>query len=106
MNDTLNWYREMNEQMGEQAAEFAKLYLVPGMGHCRGGPATDRFEMLSHLMAWVEEGTAPEGVYAEASNPGYFGVEARSRLLCPFPLQAKYDGTGDINAAQNFSCSE
>ncbi len=49
-------------------------------------------------------GIAPASVPAEASNPGYFGVASRTRPLCPYPQYAHYSGSGDINAASNFSC--
>jgi feruloyl esterase len=74
------------------------------MNHCRGGPATDSFDMLPQLVQWVEAGTAPDSVLAKASNPGYFNVGARSRLLCPHPQQARYKGAGDINDATSFRC--
>jgi feruloyl esterase len=105
VNDTLNWYTDMNKAMGGQAQDFARMYVVPGMNHCRGGPATDRFDMLGPLVDWVEKGAAPERVVAHASTPSYFEVAARSRPLCPFPKQSRYKGTGDINEAANFDCN-
>jgi feruloyl esterase len=104
VKDTLRWYDAMNAQMGSKAQDFARMYVVPGMAHCSGGPATDSFDMLPQLVEWVEKGTAPDSVRATASNPGYFGVTARSRPLCPYPKQTRYKGTGDINDAANFSC--
>jgi feruloyl esterase len=104
VNDTLRWYQETSRQMGADTASFARLYVVPGMAHCSGGPATDSFDMLPQLVSWVEQGTAPDAVVAKATNPGYFGVAARSRPLCPYPKQSRYNGSGDINDAANFSC--
>ena len=75
------------------------------MNHCSGGPATDRFNMLPQLIDWVENGVAPERVEATAANPAYFGVASRSRPLCPYPRQARYSGSGDINVADSFVCS-
>lgn len=83
LNDTLRWYEGVARQMGGSAQDFARMYVVPGMNHCRGGPATDSFDMLPQLVQWVEAGTAPDSVLAKASNPGYFNVGARSRPLCP-----------------------
>jgi len=97
-------YRKMSEFMGSRTQDFARMYVVPGMAHCSGGPATDSFDMLPQLVEWVEQGKAPEAVVARASNPGYFGVAARTRPLCPYPKQARYNGSGDINDAANFSC--
>jgi feruloyl esterase len=103
-NDILKWYKAMNAKMGSQAQSFARMFVVPGMNHCSGGPSTDSFDMLPQLVNWVEKGVAPDAVIAKASNPAYFNVAARTRPLCPYPKQARYSGTGDINDASNFSC--
>ena len=124
--DTLNWYvgmtrfmeereehsrgrrfsrgRRDDDDSDESAQSFARLFPVPGMNHCSGGPATDRFDMLPQLMDWVENRVAPDSVIASATTPAYFGVAARSRPLCPYPKQARYKGAGDINEASNFTC--
>ena len=41
--------------------EFARLFLLPGMGHCRGGTGPDTFERLTPLVDWVERGVARNG---------------------------------------------
>ena len=104
VNDTLRWYQSMSTQTQAGTQPSARMYVVPGMAHCSGGPATDNFDMLPQLVNWVERGQAPESVPAKASNPGFFNVPARSRPLCPYPSQARYTGTGDINDAASFSC--
>lgn len=104
VNDTLRWYRSMTEQMGPDTPSFARMFVVPGMNHCRGGPATDRFDMLPQLVEWVEKGVAPASVTASASNPGYFNASARTRPLCPYPKYARYQGSGDVNVASSFRC--
>lgn len=104
MWDTLAWYQAMSERTGTGTADFARLFLVPGMGHCRGGPATDQFDMLPALVDWVENNKAPASIQASASLPDYFDVSARTRPLCPFPAHARYKGSGDINDAVNFFC--
>ena len=101
--DTVSYYERLNAAM-PSAPDFARLFLVPGMGHCSGGPGTDQFDMLTPLVDWVEKGAAPNQVVATAGTPGYFGVASRSRPLCAFPAIARYKGTGDINDAANFSC--
>jgi feruloyl esterase len=104
INDTLRWYNAMNVRMGSKAQDFARMFVVPGMAHCSGGPATDSFDMLPQLVNWVENGVAPDSVTASASNPGYFNVASRTRPLCPYPKQTRYKGSGDINDAANFTC--
>ena len=81
-------------------SDWSRLFLVPGMGHCSGGAATlDRFDMLSAIVAWVEEGTPPAQVIATGNAfPG------RSRPLCPYPSHAHYRGRGDSESASTFSC--
>ena len=103
-NDSARWVEAIDARQGGNASRFARLFKVPGMNHCSGGPSTDRFDMLGPLVAWVERGVAPDSIVATANNPGYFGVAARSRPLCPHPKWARYKGSGDVNDAANFSC--
>jgi feruloyl esterase len=101
--DTVEYYQNLapNNAPGP-ITDWSRLFLVPGMGHCAGGAATlDRFDMLSALVDWVEQGRAPSRVTATgAALPG------RSRPLCPYPQHAHYSGAGDTEAAQNFSCRD
>ena len=89
------------------------LYLVPAMNHCRAGPATDQFDLLGPLVDWVEQGKAPAAVPARVRGAGTqvpnpelpAGWAAdRSRPLCPWPQVARYNGSGDAERAENFSC--
>lgn len=102
--DTIDWYRRIDAKEGGRANDFLRLFVVPGMNHCAGGVATDRFDMLTPLENWVERAQPPASVIAEATNPGYFGAASRSRPLCPYPQYAHYNGSGDINLASSFSC--
>ena len=107
------WNR-WNQTYGHRAADFARLFLVPGMNHCSGGPATDQFDMLAPLVDWVEYGNAPASVTATARGAGASGgvngdvpatwSAGRTRPLCPYPQVARYDGSGDPEAAASFSC--
>jgi hypothetical protein len=104
---TIEYYNNLVARNGGLADTkgFARLFLVPNMGHCRGGPATDQFDMLTPLVEWVEKGVAPERVIAsgrEFTSP----PAARSRPLCPYPEQARYTGTagGDLGSASNYAC--
>ena len=112
VNDTIAWYERLNQNHAGRADAFARLFTVPGMNHCQGGPSTEQFDMLSALVRWVEEGEAPGQVIATARpgvNPDVpvewaSNGKPRSRPLCPYPQQARYRGAGDINDAANFSC--
>jgi feruloyl esterase len=113
--DTETWYRGVNRSSGGRAAEFARFYKVPAMGHCSGGPATDQVDFLSPLVAWVEQGVAPTSVQAQARGAGNAGgvnaevpanwSAARTRPLCPFPSVARYKGAGDVESAANWACA-
>ena len=112
--DTERWYRGIDRSSGGRADEFARLYRVPGMGHCSGGPATDQADFLTPLVAWVERGKAPGSIVASARGAGNAGgVNAevpadwapdRTRPLCPYPSVARYDGHGNVERASNWSC--
>lgn len=113
-DDTVAWYETLRRNNGNAASDFARLYLVPGMNHCVGGPSTDQFDMLEALVGWVERGHAPDSVIASARGPGNPGganadVPAdwsanRTRPLCAYPQVAQYKGTGSLEDAANFSC--
>jgi hypothetical protein len=102
--DTLDYYLKMSKANGglDQVQNWSRLYLVPGMYHCRGGDAAlDNFDMLSAAVDWVEKGTAPDSVIATGKAfPG------RSRPLCAYPKYAQYSGQGDPQDAKNFVCRE
>jgi feruloyl esterase len=81
--------------------DFFRLFMVPGMAHCRGGTGTDQFDAQAAVEAWVEKGVAPASIAARRMENGNV---TRTRPLCPFPQVAKYDGSGDTNDASNFAC--
>jgi len=101
-NDTIRLAEDLKTRFGSQAGKIARLFLVPGMTHCSGGPATDRFDSLGALVEWVEKGNAPEKLSAAAgpSTPW----SGRTRPLCPYPKYARYNGTGDIESESSFQC--
>lgn len=113
-DDSVTWIKNLASANGGDASNFARLYGVPGMNHCSGGPATDQFDMLTPLVQWVEQGKAPDAVVASARGTGNAGgVNAevpagwaanRTRPLCAYPKVAKYKGSGSLELAENFSC--
>jgi pimeloyl-ACP methyl ester carboxylesterase len=93
-----DWYDAVLADNGEDITDAVRLFLIPGMTHCGGGMSTDRFDMLTAIQAWVEEGRAPDRIIATGERlPGV------SRPLCPYPLVARYQG-GDPDDAASFSC--
>jgi hypothetical protein len=93
-----DWYEQAQAATGPAAAGAMRLYFVPGMTHCGGGEATDRFEMLDAIVDWVENGKAPESILARTSSG-----PPLSRPLCPHPSIARYKG-GDPADAASFQC--
>ena len=80
-----------------------RLFMVPGMGHCGGGEGPNTFDKMDAISAWVEHGTAPDQILASHSTEGKVD---RTRPLCPYPQIAKYNGTGSIDEAANFTCAK
>ena len=105
--DTQHWYQTLDHNYHGHADEFVKLYPVPGMNHCSGGPATDDFDLFQQLVNWVEKDEEPQAVTARvrADNqdiPASWSSE-RSRKLCPYPQVATYV-SGDTESADSFVC--
>ncbi len=105
---TIDWYDRVRANNNANVTDFARFYPVPGMAHCGGGPATDRFDAFSALVAWVERGSAPGDLTAtvRADNqelPADWS-KTRSRPLCDWPKVARYRGTGDVESAASFVC--
>ena len=84
-----------------ESPDWLRLFMVPGMGHCRGGDGPDTFDVVSALEAWVERGEAPTRIVASQITGGK--VE-RTRPLCAYPQVARYTGSGSIDDAANFVC--
>ncbi len=97
--NSIDYFNAVSYSLGTARTEASvRLYMVPGMAHCRGGDGTFNFDMLDQLDEWVEKGVAPDAVVATRTNP------TRSRPLCPFPQEAVYKGSGSTDDATNFSC--
>ncbi|HEY6455499.1 MAG TPA: tannase/feruloyl esterase family alpha/beta hydrolase [Steroidobacteraceae bacterium] len=96
--DTVSWYEHLAPSSPGAVRDWARLFLVPGMTHCAGGPATDQFDTLTAIVDWVEKGQAPERIVARGDS--FPGV---TRPLCAYPQVARYGG-GDAHRAASFQC--
>ncbi len=98
----IDYLHEVEKESGgaDEAGEFFRLFMVPGMIHCSRGPGAWVADYVDPLVAWTEKGVAPERI--EASRPG--PEPAFTRPLCAWPETAKYGGEGDVNDAVNWSC--
>ena len=97
---TAAWYDRLQAANGEHVGHWARLFLVPGMTHCGGGPATDEFDMLSAIEDWVEKDRAPDRIIATGKS--FQGV---TRPLCPYPTIARYKG-GNPQDEKSFACEK
>jgi len=95
---TTQYYDRVLEEFGDRDTVHGsyRLFMAPGMAHCRGGEGPNTFDMLTALERWVEDGVAPDQIVASHTN--------RTRPLCPYPQVAVYTGTGSTDDAANFAC--
>ena len=96
--------RAMSNASSPQTQSYARLFMVPGMYHCSGGPGPNVFDALTPLVQWVEQGVAPETIVATKFVNDTPPAVQMTRPLCVFPKVAKYTGSGDPNVAANFVC--
>ncbi len=97
----VDYYESALAANGSGTTDFFRLFMMPGVFHCAGGYGPDRFDGMTPLIEWVENGTAPAAIVASQVDDGEI---VRSRPLCPYPRVARYRGSGDINDAANFTC--
>jgi feruloyl esterase len=88
----------------ERTQKYARLFMVPGMYHCSGGPGPNVFDALTPLVTWVEEGKAPDTITATKFVNDTPPAVEMTRPLCVFPKVAKYNGSGATSDAANFTC--
>ena len=114
---TIDYYVKLARANGGRAKldRSVRLFMVPGMYHCRGGPGVDSFgasgqiasardvehDMLWALIAWVEKRKVPQRIVGTKFD----GDAVRfTRALCPFPQSARFDGKGDPRKAESYIC--
>ena len=99
---TLAYYEAMQKVMGQTSMDaFMRFYLAPGIAHCGGGEGLGSMDMVSAIIAWVENSKAPDAITTYRTDSSN-NVTA-SRPLYPYPSLAKYSGSGDVNAAASYT---
>ena len=104
--------------LGDRVRQYHRLFLLPAVAHCGGStgpssigggmpepPAAFRdadHHVVSAVIKWVEQGVAPEQIIATRFSGSTLTL---SRPVCPYPAQAVYNGSGDVNVASNFTCA-
>jgi feruloyl esterase len=106
------------EENADSVSDFFRLFMVPGMHHCRQGPGPNSFggpnqgipqqldaqhDIVMALDRWVEDGIAPEKIIASHSTNG---VVDRSLPLCPYPQTPAFNGSGNMNTSDNYHCEQ
>ena len=102
---TLRYYERVRHVIGaDTTSAVVRLFMVPGVGHGNGDV---RRSLDTALQRWVETGTAPEQVVVPGS--GAAGGDAAPteplRLLCAWPLVARYREAGPPDPAARFACA-
>jgi hypothetical protein len=115
--EAVDYYETLERTMGGRKAtqDFFRLFSVPGMNHCSGGPGAFAIDYLTYLEDWVERGHAPNKMIGAHVNgltwSEAFGLPlpldpkipvAFTRPIYPYPVRAIYKGSGDPNDATNF----
>jgi hypothetical protein len=115
---SVDYFKSVQEKMGN-TTKFYRLFMVPGMSHCGGGEgpnvfgngaavpdATPSNDVVMAMDRWVTKKVAPKKIIAThyVDNNPTKGVQY-TRPLCPYPAQARYNGSGDPNSAASFTCA-
>jgi feruloyl esterase len=102
---SIAYYEGVEKLMGgrAQTQDFFRLFLVPGVHHCAGGPGFTEFDALTLLENWVEKGQPPDVMIASRLANG---TVERSRPIYPYPLLARYTGQGDPKSAGSFAAHD
>lgn len=98
---SVSYYETVRAKTGTAADSGLRLFMVPGMGHCRGGDGTDTFDAVAALDQWVTSGKAPASIPASRVRDGKVD---RTRPICAYPQIAVYKGSGSVDDAANFEC--
>jgi hypothetical protein len=111
---TVPYYRELASLNGgyNHLENNVLFFLVPGMYHCGGGYGPTNFgepgqqpvvvdaahDTTTALEDWVENGVQLHDFIGTNSSG------TRTMPLCPFPEEAQYNGSGNVNDASSWSC--
>lgn len=107
---SINYYEDVLSHYGadsnrtqalSETRAFFRLFMVPGLGHCRGGPGYNQLDALTALEQWVEDDVRPNNILGSRVEGRNI---TRTRPICAYPEIAKWNRTDDPNVASSFSC--
>ena len=117
--NAIHYYDAVSKTMGSDTADaFVRLYMLPGVQHCSGGPGPNylgqtgilnpgdaQHDIFTALVDWVEQGATPKAVVATkfTQDDPSKGVDM-TRPVCPYPQSAQYDGHNDAKQSTSFTC--
>jgi feruloyl esterase len=101
--DTIGYYERVKQLLGSETEVSIRLFMVPGMGHCAGGPGATTFDAVGAIDQWVTGTVVPDSISAAHESDGKPLFE---RPLCPYPKSGQWDGKGDPAQASSFRCME
>lgn len=103
--NTLSYRQKVEDMMtggrSSQIDDFYRLFLAPGVAHCKGGTGPMPSDPLAALVDWVEHDMPPDTLHAETTDAQGNLI---SRDLCLWPAKSKYMGIGDAKRASSWSC--
>jgi hypothetical protein len=98
-------YYDQVQARDPNVRDYFRMFMMPGVLHCAGGPGPDTVDWAAAIDEWVEQGKAPDRLIAQKrAGVGAAATVARTRPLCAYPQRAVYTGTGSIDQAENFVC--
>jgi hypothetical protein len=98
---TIKYYEQVQAR-DNMARDYIRMFLMPGVLHCGGGPGPSIVDWPAALTDWVEHGKPPDSIISRTLASD--GAVSRSRPLCPYPQRAQYKGSGSPDDAANFVC--
>jgi feruloyl esterase len=96
-------YYEQVQARDPNAGDYFRMFMMPGVLHCGGGPGPDNADWAAAIDAWADGGKAPERIVARKVSSG---ATTRTRPLCAYPQRAAYKGSGSTDEAENFVCRQ
>lgn len=79
---TINYHQDVRAALGSRTRDTVRLYMIPGMFHCAGGPGLTKYDALSAIERWVSEGVGPGPIPATDDK-------GRIAPLCAYPSRPR-----------------
>lgn len=99
--NTINYYNDVLTTVDGNNDDWLRLFMMPGMGHCRGGVGPDQADFLGTMEAWFEKGITPQSITSSRIREGRVDM---TRPLCAYPSIATWDKQGNPNDVASYDC--